>query len=101
MKKYSNNIKYWTSGNEQIDSFIRVKQLITLPDGIVFEWIPYSQFNDIIEIGNGVATAIWKDGPLYYRMWIRNLNKKVIIKYLCNSQNVTLSDKFFDYLDKV
>ncbi|UZO13213.1 uncharacterized protein OCT59_004717 [Rhizophagus irregularis] len=46
------------------------------------------------ELGNNVlATAIWKDGPLYYssvrRSYDREINKNVILKYLCNSQNVS------------
>ncbi|CAB5354885.1 unnamed protein product [Rhizophagus irregularis] len=69
-----------------------------MPDDIVFEWIPYGQFNDIKEIGNGVATAVWEDGPLYCGIWIRKSNKEVFLKCLCN---VSLSDQFFDYLDKV
>ena len=38
---------------------------------IVFEWIPYNQFNDIKEIGKSdfitVYSAIWRDGPLRYK----------------------------------
>ncbi|GBC40663.2 kinase-like domain-containing protein [Rhizophagus irregularis DAOM 181602=DAOM 197198] len=60
----------------------------------IFEWIPYNEFIEIEEIGNNdLATAIWKDGPLYYssirRSYDREINKKVILKYLCNSQNVS------------
>ncbi|CAB5204810.1 unnamed protein product [Rhizophagus irregularis] len=38
-----------------------------MPDDIVFEWIPYGQFNDIKEIGNGVATAtrLYQKAKLY------------------------------------
>jgi hypothetical protein len=36
----------------------------------VFEWIPFSKFSDIKEIGksgySSIYSAIWKDGPLYY-----------------------------------
>src|SRR4051812_48374908 len=42
------NFTNWTSGNEIIDKFIREKQIkINKPLDIVFEWIPYNQFNDI------------------------------------------------------
>ncbi|GBC28024.2 kinase-like domain-containing protein [Rhizophagus irregularis DAOM 181602=DAOM 197198] len=44
----------WTSGNGKIDYFIQEMQLKINGHGyddIVFEWIPYSQFNDIKEIG--------------------------------------------------
>jgi hypothetical protein len=84
---------------------------------IVFEWIPYNQFSEIKETGKNdfitVYSAMWKDGPLYYNRWnneyavsdsaylaiwkddcnrwgneyIRDLNKKVALKYLHNSRN--------------
>ncbi|GES95369.1 kinase-like domain-containing protein [Rhizophagus clarus] len=41
---------------------------------------------------DGLAISIWTDGPLYYnylnRKYKRKLNKKVILKYLSNSQNI-------------
>ncbi|GES95362.1 kinase-like domain-containing protein [Rhizophagus clarus] len=65
--------------------------------GIIFEWIPYDQFNDIKGIGKGgfsaVYSAIWKDGSLCYAIvgfhyeWRREPNKKVALKCLHNSQN--------------
>ncbi|RGB36185.1 kinase-like domain-containing protein [Rhizophagus diaphanus] len=61
----------------------------------IFEWIPYNQFNKIEEIGKGgfatVYSAIWKDGPLFYKEKFRRTsgNKKVALKYLFNSsQNI-------------
>jgi hypothetical protein len=63
---------------------------------IMFEWIPYDQFNDIKEIGeegfDKIYSAIWKDGPLYYdkykNKYTRNQqNVKVALK-LCNLQNI-------------
>ena len=70
---------------------------------IFFEWIPYNQFDNIVKIGDGgfatVYSAIWKDGPLYYNInyidggkYIRKsdeTNKKVALKCLHNSQNIT------------
>ncbi|POG60535.1 kinase-like domain-containing protein [Rhizophagus irregularis DAOM 181602=DAOM 197198] len=69
---------------------------------IIFEWIPYNQFNYIKEIGKGgfatVYSAIWKDGPLKYNvneeMCTRVPNKKVALKCLNNSQNMI--DEFFN-----
>uniref|UniRef100_U9TK16 Protein kinase domain-containing protein n=1 Tax=Rhizophagus irregularis (strain DAOM 181602 / DAOM 197198 / MUCL 43194) TaxID=747089 RepID=U9TK16_RHIID len=85
----------WTSGNEKVDNFIQKMQLkVNVYQGGIFEWISYNEFIEIKEIENNVlATAIWKDGPLYYssiRMsYNREINIKVILKYLCNSQNVS------------
>ncbi|CAB5385286.1 unnamed protein product [Rhizophagus irregularis] len=82
-----NNIN-WPSGNKKVDSFIQEMQLNNKYDGIVFEWIPYDQFDKIKETSKyGSITeysAIWKDGPLYYK---RDSNKEIVLKYLHNSQN--------------
>ncbi|CAB5389626.1 unnamed protein product [Rhizophagus irregularis] len=88
------NFADWTSGNGEVDNSIQKMQLkINSCHSGIFEWISYNKFIEIQEIGNDVfATAIWKDGPLYYstfeKIYKRELNKKVILKYLCNSQNV-------------
>ncbi|UZO17113.1 uncharacterized protein OCT59_008474 [Rhizophagus irregularis] len=99
----------WTSGNGKIDYFIQEMQLKINGHGyddIVFEWIPYSQFNDIKEIGKGgfstVYSAEWKNGPLEYDVnediYIRNPNRVIALKCLCNSQNIT--DKFLNEVKK-
>jgi hypothetical protein len=108
------NFTYWTSENETIDQLIQEMQLkIDSYDDIVFEWIPYDQFFDIKEIGKHdyitVHSAIWKGSILCYNENMLNnqkesQNKKVILKFLCNSQYITykLLDKvcnFFIYLD--
>jgi hypothetical protein len=85
------------SKNEEIDYYIREMQLkINNPCTIVFEWIPYEQFNEINEIGNGgfatIYLAIWKDGPLHYEYmtgWTRESNKKVALKCIDNLQYST------------
>uniref|UniRef100_U9TKW6 Uncharacterized protein n=1 Tax=Rhizophagus irregularis (strain DAOM 181602 / DAOM 197198 / MUCL 43194) TaxID=747089 RepID=U9TKW6_RHIID len=95
INQLKNNFSDWTSGNIKIDDFIQKMQLkINGCHNEIFEWIPYNEFIEIEEIGNNdLATAIWKDGPLYYssirRSYDREINKKVILKYLCNSQNVS------------
>src|ERR1043166_1126320 len=68
-----NNFTQWTSEVEIVDNFIQEKQLnINSHRDIVFEWIPYSQFNNIKEISQADSTvvysAIWKDGPLSFDM---------------------------------
>ncbi|EXX55788.1 kinase-like domain-containing protein [Rhizophagus irregularis DAOM 181602=DAOM 197198] len=85
----------WINGNEKIDDFIQERQLnIGFYNDVVFEWIPYNQFNEIKETGkNGsitVYSAIWKNGPLYYSRYtedIRDSNKEVALKCLYNLQN--------------
>ncbi|EXX56655.1 Frk1p [Rhizophagus irregularis DAOM 197198w] len=92
----------WTSGNDNIDELIQEMQSrINSNDDIVFESVPYSQFDNIKEVGQGgfakVYSAIWKNGPLYYNSsneYIRIQNKKVALKCLHNSQNI--SNKFLN-----
>jgi hypothetical protein len=93
-QKFANCI----SGNEKIDNFINEMQLkINNYDDVIVEWIPYNQFNDIKEIGKGgfaiIYSAIWKDGPLEYdsfrKKWKRIPNKRVALKNLYNSENIT------------
>ena len=66
---------------------------------ILFEWIPYNQFNNIKEKCKTVYSASWKDGPLKYdsnnKMLARVQAREVTLK-LCNSQNM-----INDFLNKV
>jgi hypothetical protein len=85
----------WTSGNEKIDDFIQERRLkANKYYDIIFEWIPYNQFNQIKETSkNGFMTvysAIWRDDPLQYEEYsnyTRDSNKKVALKCLHNLQN--------------
>ena len=84
------------NGNKKIDDLIQEMQLKrNCRKDIVFEWIPYNQFDNIVEINKGdfatVYSAIWKDGPLHqdYNRYTRKSDKKVALKCLHNSQNIT------------
>ncbi|UZO10655.1 uncharacterized protein OCT59_002235 [Rhizophagus irregularis] len=86
---FNNEFKNWTSENEIIDNLILEMQLkINSTYDKIVEWIPYNQFININEIGKvgdntAVYSAIWKNGPLYYRKkWIRKSNEKVVLNYL-------------------
>jgi hypothetical protein len=94
------NYQCQISGNKKIDDFIQEKQLmIKDSNDIIFEWIPYNQFNDINKTDKNdlimVYSAIWKDGPLHYSNlndnYERNSNKQVTLKYL---HNLTGSTEF-------
>jgi hypothetical protein len=79
----------WTSGNKIIDNFVQEKQTKYNENDAVFEWIPYSGFIDIKEIGDKcLTTVMWKEGPLYYdkndNELIRKSNEKVVLRYLHN-----------------
>jgi hypothetical protein len=70
----------------------------------IVEWIPYNEFNNIKEIIKSdsftLYSAMWMNGPLKYeekkRQYERRLDKKVALKCLNNSQNITN-----EYLNKV
>jgi len=88
------NFTQCTSGNKQIDSFIQERQLEIYYTDIVFEWIPYSQFNKVKEICKSdlfmAYSAVWKNGPLYYdhkdkKEWIRESDKKAVLKYFSSN----------------
>ncbi|CAB5382501.1 unnamed protein product [Rhizophagus irregularis] len=88
--------------NEKIDDVIQEMQSkIKGPGDIIFEWIPYNQFNNISEEGKGdsakACSAIWKDGPLTYSYFKKKLvrvsNKKVVLKYLFNSKDIKFLDE--------
>jgi hypothetical protein len=94
------NFTNWTSGNEKIDYLIQEMQLKLDYKSIVFEWIPYIQFNEIKKLGEyELYSAIWKDGPLHYveydsndhkYEYVRNQhNTNVTLKYLQNSNIIT------------
>ena len=89
-----NNFTDWTSGSEKIDNFIQEMQLkIKVYNNIVFEWIPFNQFNNFEEISNdSLYSAIWKDGPLSYdtntQQYKRISNSKFFLRFSSNSQNV-------------
>src|SRR6266487_3348323 len=54
-----NNFTEWTSGNNKIDDFIQKKQFeIYYYNNVVFEWIPYNQFNNIKVIGKNDHTIV-------------------------------------------
>ncbi|CAB4441674.1 unnamed protein product [Rhizophagus irregularis] len=89
----------WTSGDEKIDKLIQRMQIkIDGPNDIIFEWIPYDQFN-VKETGkDGLSTVYlvtWKDGPLYWGKdeYARDSDKTVVLKSLGNSQSVTLNER--------
>ena len=94
------------SGNENINKFIQEMQLkINDHSDVVFEWIPYNQFDNVKEIGKDefitIYSAIWKNGQLdyydkYKKIYKRNSrNQKEKVSLKCyNSQNIT--DEFFN-----
>ena len=100
-------LQHTYSGNKKIDEFIQdMQSKIKNKNDIIFEWIPYNQFDNIEEISKGdfatVYSAIWKNGPLYYgnnKEYVRKPGKKVALKCLHSSQDIT--NEFFNEVWKI
>ncbi|GBB87992.1 hypothetical protein RclHR1_01450020 [Rhizophagus clarus] len=111
VNKLIKNFTNWTSGNEIIDKYIQGMQLELQSHfcAIIVEWIPYNRLNDIEKMGNDSSilhSATWIDGPLKYDVieWKRISNKKVTLKYLYDSYNITnesLNEEVEPFTDEI
>src|ERR1043166_8782412 len=68
-------IEGWTSGNSEIDNFIKdtiynAKEYKYVSYPLFLEWVPFDRFEDIKQIGEGgfakVYSAKWIDGSAKY-----------------------------------
>jgi hypothetical protein len=102
-------IEGWTSGNNDIDKFIKDTIYDARNDkyNVKFlEWVPFDRFKDIKQIGEGgfakVYSATWIDGKAeYYKQngeWKKKEPQpiKVALKRLNGSQNISA-----EYLNEV
>ncbi len=96
---------HWTSGNIEIDDFIRTSQKNAQTSHDYLEWIPYEKFTDIEYVTSGgygdVYSATWLEGPRWAwdevnKMRMRTGPRIVALKILDNSQNVST-----DFLNEV
>src|SRR3954470_14677939 len=103
-------IEGWTSGNPDIDKFIKDSMYKPEYDDIneiyeFLEWVTFDRFTDIKEIGEGgfakVYSATWNDGKSeYYRDDDGSYKKRepypitVALKRVYGSQNMT--DKYLN-----
>ena len=101
-------IEGWTSGNSEIDNFI--KDTVYNAKGYYpkfLEWVPFDRFEDIKQIGEGgfakVYSAKWIDGQAKYYKQVDGSWKKlepepkiVALKRLNGSQNMST-----EYLNEV
>jgi hypothetical protein len=87
--------KNWTSGNNDVDEFIRKAQLKAKYKDILLEWIEYNKFEDVEYLAKGgfgtTFKAVWRDGPInvWDNQWERKGETKVALKCLHNSQDIT------------
>ncbi|GBB98423.1 hypothetical protein RclHR1_03220016 [Rhizophagus clarus] len=99
-KRFQQNFKNWTSGNNFIDKFIQNTQLKTHEYTYeALEWVPYDRFYDIKYIAKGgfgkVYKANWIDGPIIewddqVENWKRHGQNKLVALKSLNTKNVSL-----------
>ncbi|RIA86296.1 kinase-like domain-containing protein [Glomus cerebriforme] len=97
-KRFKDNFKNWTSGNQDIDKLIQQSQLNAVSCGKFLEWIPFENFKNVKYIASGgfgkIYSANWPEGYIYYwnienQEWKRNSNRNVALKSLDNSSNIS------------
>ncbi|CAB4420323.1 unnamed protein product [Rhizophagus irregularis] len=102
---FKQNFKNWTSENHDVDEFIQKAQLNAKNMRQIIEWIEYDKFENAEYLAKGgfgiTFKAVWKDGPICYwdcnnNQWNRKGQIKVALKYLHNSQDITV-----DFLKEV
>jgi hypothetical protein len=83
--RFQLNFKNWTSGNNDVDEFIRKAQLKANNNFQLIEWIEYDKFEDVEYLAKGgfgtTFKAVWREG--------RDGETKVALKCLHNSQGIT------------
>ncbi|RIB15504.1 kinase-like domain-containing protein [Gigaspora rosea] len=99
-RRFSEDFHNWTSGNTELDQFIRYTQLNSIAPLTFLEWIPYDKLEKIKEIGKGgfgiVYKATWNPGPKLYwddlrSQWVRESEKNVALKRLNGSNHAVAS----------
>ncbi|PKY42968.1 kinase-like protein [Rhizophagus irregularis] len=100
------NFKNWTSGNINMDNFIKHTQLHANESVDYLEYVNFDQFDLIEDTNKGGAfstifSAVWMEGPRWVwdeeaEKWTRNGPVKVALKRLNNSQNI--SEEYFKQL---
>ncbi|EXX76228.1 kinase-like domain-containing protein [Rhizophagus irregularis DAOM 181602=DAOM 197198] len=95
---FKQNFNNWTSGNHDVDEFIQKVQLKARHAVYTIEWIEYDKFEDVEYLAKGgfgtTFKAVWKDGCIEdwdenNQLIIRGETKKVALKCLHNSQDIT------------
>src|ERR1043166_2346205 len=99
VNSFKENFDGWTSGNLNIDDFIKHTQLNAVGSKDYLEFIDFEQFDLIENINESGAfstiySAIWLKGPRWIwdedaEQWTRNGPIKVVLKKLDNSQNIS------------
>ncbi|GBB91323.1 hypothetical protein RclHR1_18540002 [Rhizophagus clarus] len=96
-KRFTDNFKNWTSGNKDIDEFIKQSQINAVYYTKCLEWIPFENFQNINYIAEGgfgkIYSAQWPEGHIKYwdiknQKWNRYSFSKYALKSLKNSFDI-------------
>ena len=92
------NFENWTSGNNDIDDLIQKCQMEAIKPGLIPEWIPYNNLQNIEYLTRGgyseIYTADWIGGGYYEwdskeKRLKRFGDQKVVLKKLENVENAS------------
>ena len=99
---FQKNFKNWTSGNKDIDKFIRNTQLSAHNNlEKVLEWIPYNRFYNIVkDKSRNAYIANWVDGNIRNwndknRRWERKNQFVFVTLKILNNPKSIMSDIMF------
>jgi hypothetical protein len=90
-KRFKENFKNWTSGNNDIDELIQHSQLNAVHHTKCFQWIPFENFQNVTYIASGgfgkIYSADWPEGFIFKwdienQKWYRWTDSKVALKSL-------------------
>ncbi|GES91108.1 tetratricopeptide repeat protein [Rhizophagus clarus] len=94
--RLKNDFSNWTSGNQEIDEFIReLQEHVEDYQGDVIEWIPYARFENVENIGKGgfsqVSKADWLDGKI--TKWNNNIGQWERLGKMCVALKIIKNSK--------
>ncbi|EXX55994.1 Ste20p [Rhizophagus irregularis DAOM 197198w] len=97
-KRFKENFKNWTSGNDYVDELIQHAQLDAVYHKKCLEWIPFKNFEDVTYITRGgygkIFSARWPEGYIYSwdienKRWERIRLNKFALKSLDDSSCIS------------
>ncbi|RIB25779.1 kinase-like domain-containing protein [Gigaspora rosea] len=95
-KRFQQDFKNWTSGNDIVDKFIQDVQLKACNSDETLEWVPFEKFKDVTYLSKGgfgtVYRARWPDGYILRwnkTKWDRSFDKDVCLKSLNDSTDIS------------
>ncbi|GET02192.1 kinase-like domain-containing protein [Rhizophagus clarus] len=106
-KRFKDNLKNWTSGNEIIDEFMQQSQLNAVHHTKYFEWIPFENFRNVTHTSSdgygNFYSAEWPNGcinswNIENQKYERSTNCKVALKSLYSDIRADFFNKIKSHL---